>query len=116
MRISAWSVDVCSSDLRLHFYPANEGKNVGVNDLGMGRAQAVRQVLVGLERAVLQELDRQRRRIRIGHDLVVFAVDDQHRYVDRLQILGEVGFGEGLDALVTEIGSASCRERVCTYV
>src|SRR3546814_21179066 len=88
----------------------------------MGLAQAVRQVLVGLERAVLLELDRQRRRIRIGHDLVVFAVDDHHRYVDRLQILGEVGFGEGLDEPVRSeerrVGKgcvSTCRSRWSTY-
>ena|SRR5829696_7339762 len=37
----------------LHSLPANEGKYLRIHDLGMGLEQAMRQVLVGLERAVL---------------------------------------------------------------
>ncbi len=44
--------------------------------------------------------------IRDRHDLVVVAVHHQHRDVDPLQILGEVGLGEGLDAVVMRLGAA----------
>ena len=33
------------------------------------------------------------------HDLVVVAVDDQGRHVELLQVLGEVGLRERLDAV-----------------
>src|SRR5690606_5849145 len=35
------------------------------------------------------------------NDLIVFAMEDQGRYVDLLQIIREVGLREGLDALVS---------------
>jgi hypothetical protein len=35
-----------------------------------------------------------------GDDLIVVAVDDQGRHVDPLEVFGEVGLGEGLDAVV----------------
>jgi hypothetical protein len=48
------------------------------------------------------------RQARIGdrHNLVVLAVHDQHRHVDGLEIPGEIGLGEGLDAVVMRLGAA----------
>src|SRR6266850_1444846 len=48
-----------------------ERQQVGVNRVRLGRGHAVRKALVGLQRAILQQLCRQRRRIGIRHDLVV---------------------------------------------
>ena len=39
-------------------------------------------------------------RVLHGDDLVVFAVQDQSRNIDLLEILGEVGLGECLDGLI----------------
>src|SRR3954453_15919341 len=55
----------------------NECQEVRVDDLRVGGAHPMRQAVVGLEGAVLQQLDRERRRVRIGHDLVVGAVHHQ---------------------------------------
>jgi hypothetical protein len=33
------------------------------------------------------------------HDLIVIAMGDQRRHVELFQVLGEVGFGERLDAV-----------------
>lgn len=46
--------EVCQWPLRSAL---DEGEQVGVDDLGVGRGHAVRKALVGFERAVLQELN-----------------------------------------------------------
>src|SRR3954465_498835 len=80
-----------------------EGEQVGVDDLGLCRGHPVREALIGLELTLLQQLQRKRRGIRVGDDLVVVAVHDQHWDVDLLQVLGEVGLGERLDAIVVRL-------------
>ena len=62
-----------------------------------------------LQRAVLQQLHRERRRIRIWNDLVVLTVDQQDRHVDPRQVLGEVRLREGLDAVVMGLDAAHHR-------
>ncbi len=49
----------------------------------------MRQAGVSLERTIPQQFGRQWRRIRIRNDLVVVAVQDQGRHLDRLEILRE---------------------------
>src|SRR3712207_1114046 len=94
----------CAADE--HLSAADEGEKVGVHDLGMGRAHAVRESLVDLECALLQQLDREQCRIGDRHDLVVVPVHHEHRHVDDLQVLGEVRLREGLDAVVMGLGAA----------
>src|SRR5437879_4828147 len=84
----------------------DERQEVCVDGRGLGERHAVREALVSLERALPQKLGRQGPGVRIGHDLVVVAVADQHRHVDLLQVLGEVGLGEGDDAVVVRLGAA----------
>ena len=40
------------------------------------------------------------------HDLVVVAVHDERRHADDLQVFGEVGLREGLDAVMVGLGAA----------
>src|SRR5512132_1501781 len=54
----------------------DESEKVGVHNLGMGRAHAVRKLLVYLERAVLQKLRRKRGRVGNRNDLIIVAVHD----------------------------------------
>src|SRR6188474_2955111 len=61
---------------------------------------AVRGTRVYLQRAVLDELGRLQRRRTDRDDLVVIAVRDEDRHVQRLEILGEVGLRERCDAVV----------------
>src|SRR6266481_722617 len=72
----------------------------------MRRDHAVRQVLVGLERAVLEELCGEWTGSLIWHDLVVLAMHDQNRHRNLLQIFREVGLRERDDAVVTRLGTA----------
>lgn len=65
----------------------------------------MREFLVDLQRGVLQELGREQGRVSDRHDLVVIAVHDEGRHGDDLQVFGEVGFGEGLDAVVMRLGA-----------
>ena len=89
----------------VHASALEERQQVGVDRGSLGGRHAVREALVGLERAVLQQLRRQRPGIGIRHDLVVLAVHHQGRHVDLLQVLGEVGLGEGNDAVVVRLGA-----------
>src|SRR2546422_5764034 len=61
-----------------------ERQQVGINGIRLGRGHAVRKALVGFQRAILQQLCRQWRRIGIRHDLVVIAMHHQHRHGDLL--------------------------------
>jgi hypothetical protein len=51
-------------------------------------------------------LGRQRPGVGVGHDLVIFAVHDQNRHADALQVRGEVGLGERDDAVVVRLRAA----------
>jgi hypothetical protein len=84
----------------------DEGEQVGVYRFRLGGRHAVRKALVSLERSVLQQLCRQRGGIGIRHDLVVIAVHHQHRHGDLPQIFGEIGLGEGNDAVIMCLGPA----------
>src|SRR3546814_5570148 len=98
MRISDWSSDVCSSDLRLA-------------DLDVVEAE----VAVGVR---IHALD--------VRGVLAAAVDDDHLRGDRRAVVALVPRrGRDADAgtvveherrVAPEIGRASCRERVCPYV
>src|SRR3546814_14475093 len=90
MRISDWSSDVCSSDLR----NANAGIVVGINP----EQDFPGDPLAGVE---LQERLESRAYELGGSD-----------YCAPAQLVGD--FIRGVPS--TEIGRASCRERVCQYV
>jgi hypothetical protein len=79
-----------------------EGQQVGVNGIGLGRGHAGRKALVGFQCAILQQLSRQRCRIGIRHDPVVSAMHYQDRHGD-LQVFGEVRLGEGDDAVIMRL-------------
>src|SRR3546814_4326065 len=89
MRISDWSSDVCSSDLR-----DQQLLRVG------GREQEL-DVLRRLLERLQQRIER-----RLGQH-----VD----FVDQVDLVAAAR-GHVLRALDQEIGRASCRERVCQYV
>src|SRR3546814_14589301 len=92
MRISDWSSDVCSSDLRLGDVATVElgGENYGIASLYNGKPAA------GL--AIKQASDAN----------ALDTVNAIHKTVDSLKPF----FPAGME----EIGRASCRERVCQYV
>lgn len=60
----------------------------------MGQREAVRRVVVHLQRGVFDHLRRQLAGAFKRHDLVVAAVDHQRRHVDFRHIRAEVGFAE----------------------
>src|SRR6516162_1333632 len=84
----------------------DEGQQVGVDGRGLGGRHAMRKALVGLQRAILQKLRRQRTGIGVRNDLVVVAMHHQHRHRDLLQILGEIGLRKGDDAVIMGFGAA----------
>src|SRR5438045_4909006 len=84
----------------------NEGEQIFVDGLGLGSRHAVWKTFVSLERAVLQQLCRKRRRIGIRNYLVVIAVHHQHRHGDLLQVFGEIGLRKRDDAVIMSLGAA----------
>src|SRR5829696_309277 len=77
-----------------------EGQQVSVDLILLRSRDAVRCTrIVDFLRAP-DESGRLPRRVLDGNDLVVFAVQDQSRDIDLLEVLGEISLREGLDALV----------------
>jgi hypothetical protein len=66
----------------------------------MGGGEAVRRARVVDFPRVPDEPGRFPGRVIDGNDLVVLTVQNQGRDVELLEVLGEIGLGEGLDALV----------------
>src|SRR6516225_1235021 len=99
--MSAASPDAADSKLSLQ-----ERQQVGIDRVGLRGRHAVREILVGFQRAVFQQFHRQRTGSDIGNDLVVLAVHHQHRYRDLLQVFGEVRLRERDDAIVMSLGAA----------
>src|SRR3546814_3705007 len=98
MRISDWSSDVCSSDLRDHV--GGEGDGFGVKI-----AARERLVRIGEDQRIVRHaigLDRQRR--------AGLAQQIEHG-AHHLRLTAEA-----IGILHAQIGKASCREGVCQYV
>src|SRR3546814_11527967 len=105
MRISDWSSDVCSSDLHHRSQLAGVSGHGKANSSGGNAAEIrlhARDLVAGSLKAgdftLLDDIDTQS----VGRP----GVTPSHRIVSR---------GAGA-CLIDEIGSASCRERVCQYV
>ena len=97
---------------------ANELEQIGVDDVGVCRAHAVRKTLVHLQRRVLHELGGELRRVGDRHDLVIVAVHDQRGNVEALEVFArkgaaeEIAFfgGDGLETLRASGGAVEGRE------
>jgi hypothetical protein len=85
---AVWTSLCGSAGRRLRFHKRQQ---VGIDSLCLRGRHTVWEALMGLQRAVLEKLCRQRPGIRIGHDLLVIAVHNQHRHGDLLKVLGEIG-------------------------
>src|SRR5262249_199710 len=104
--------DHCSSLGLRQSYPVtaylgllfDEGKYICIKDIGVGGEHTVGVARIGLQRALLQELDRLESRVGDRNDLVVLAMKHERWNTDRLQVFGLVGFGESLDAFVMGVG------------
>ncbi len=77
-----------------------EGQQVGVDLILMRGREAVRCARIVDFLRALDEPGRFLRRVLDGNDLVALTVHDQGRDIELLEVLGEVGLGEGLDAFV----------------
>src|SRR3546814_15631432 len=98
MRISDWSSDVCSSDLRDLLYALRDRwSELEASD----RSAIEGRLLTGNFPWSEPRADE--------------AVVNAHYRLNRLQWLRDNGITFGFD-FETEIGRASCRERVCQYV
>src|SRR5262249_6222804 len=85
---------------------ADEGEEVLADHIGVGSEQAVREARIDFQRTVLEELVRKQRSVPMRNDLIIVPLHDERGYLDALQILGEVRFGERLDAVIVGLGPA----------
>ena len=83
----------------------NESEKISVQHFSIDGQHAMREARIGLECAVLEKLDRLKCAVRNRNDLIVFTVQDEGRYGDRLQVLRLVSFGESFDAVIVGFGS-----------
>src|SRR3546814_14744040 len=97
MRISDWSSDVCSSDLRVQVVQFDRDAGIGLLEAGDQRAERL-----GAQRRVEDDLALLLRRV--DYRLIVLRI-----------VFRQLGRGRAADQR-KEIGRASGRERVCQYV
>src|SRR5690606_37478406 len=97
---------VAASGRAAHPSILHERQQIRIDHVCVCRAHAVRELLVDLERAVLEQLHRLERRVRDRHDLVVITVQGERRHLDGLQVIGEVRLGERGDAVVVRFRAA----------
>jgi hypothetical protein len=69
---------------------SDERQQVGIDRFRMRRGHAAWEVRVGFQRCGRQQLGGQPPGGDLGHDLVVFAVHDQHTDGDLLEISGDM--------------------------
>ena len=77
-----------------------EGQQISIHLILMRSRDAVRCTRIVDFLSALDESGRLPSRVLDRDDLVVFAVQDQSRDIDLLEVLGEISLREGLDALV----------------
>src|SRR3954468_11194864 len=82
------------------FSPFDEAQQVGVQLLLVRRRQPVGRTGIDLQHRALDDLGGGPAGGVDGDDLIVVTVDDQRRDVDPLQVFGQIGLGELLDAIV----------------
>src|SRR5688572_10210286 len=63
---------------------SDEAQQIGVDDFRMRSGHAVRQPRIGLQRSLLEELDRETGTVVDRNDLIVLAMHDERGHVDRL--------------------------------
>src|SRR4051794_2881206 len=77
-----------------------EGEQVSVDLVVKGGGETVWRARVVDFLPILYEPGRFAGRVVDGDDLVVLAVHDKRRHVERREVIGEVGLRKGLDAFV----------------
>src|SRR3546814_16808551 len=101
MRISDWSSDVCSSDLLIIDTPEDARAIVGIAKAnGYSFIKAYTNLSAEAFAALTDEAKRQGIGV-VGHN------------VKAVGLARQLAAGQAMFAPVEEIGSASCRERVC---
>src|SRR5579864_9680909 len=89
-----------SSSCRGLLAALQEGKQLRVYLVFMGRAHPVWRARNDFQRGALDQLRRKERRVTDGHDLVVVSMKNERGRVELLEVLREIRFGEGFDAIV----------------
>jgi len=77
-----------------------EREQVFIELLLVRDCEAVGRAWIYLQGRAPDEFGREQGRVGNGHDLVIITTDDQGRNVAALEVVGLLGLGEGLDAVV----------------
>lgn len=78
----------------------DEGEKIGVDPVRLGHTYAVVATLVDLQDCAWDELRTHQGGRCNRDDLVIITVKEEGRDIKLLEIIGEVGLGEGLDTVV----------------
>src|SRR3954453_3567059 len=82
------------------FLSSDKRKQVSVDLILKCSGKAVRRTgIIDFFRA-FDQLGRFFGRVLHWHDLIIFAVHDKRWHIELFEVLSEVGFGEGLDAII----------------
>lgn len=74
-----------------------------MHNTGMRCEKPVRQIRIGFQCPLRHEIDRKFCGICNRHNLVVFPVQNQHRYGQRFEVIGKICFGKRPDAIVMRL-------------
>src|SRR3546814_4274924 len=129
MRISDWSSDVCSSDLRMDLWSVREYKAVKIYhrlEKSLSFRERRGQSGIGAARELIRHLDKRGKagtnftfHEKVGFKVLGDYVDSANAPISDENVVAVRNryAPEALDfGGIREIGRASCRERVCQYV
>src|SRR3546814_19414964 len=102
MRISDWSSDVCSSDLRFEFFI--------LSDSNAENGEIERTAYLKMRRGFSRPVHYRRRALNVGRKPGNIA-----EWVERFGGASDYMLVLDADSVMSEIGRASCRERVLQY-
>src|SRR3546814_18514126 len=117
MRISDWSSDVCSSDLRTAKFRFISDAGAMVTAMLAGDLDAIPIGITGENVAQFEQDKRFRVTIGSTEGETILTINNKRKPLDDVRVRRAISYAIDRKAIIDgEIGRASCRERVCQSV